>query len=437
MKSFIVRKPADTRSTTPLPADRQRNTEYVSGAEAAVLLGVKAQTLYTYVSRGVIQSLPTPHGHRHLYLRADIEKLRARPRARRAMGAVAASAMYAGEPIISTSITEITSAGPRYRGRLASELASACLPFENVAEFLWTGELIEDGPILWTFETPPLEVRRLIKSLARPRADVPIAHIFSLIALSLSMARGTRLERLRSSTAVMAARQVIQTFAGCFGYLSPRRAYVECASAEPIAGAVLRASGLARSDERLRMVNGLMVLLADHELSPATFAARIAASSGADLHGCLVSAIETSSGRQIAEVYDRTEDFLVGAKSKADLVRRVRELEAVGRAPPGFNQPIYPQGDPRASYIFDLVRRAGRPSRQLDMVFAFLDEAESRFELKPRSEFGVVALAAALGFPKRAAGGLYILSRVAGWVAHVIEQRLSSAMLRPRAKFVD
>ena len=93
---------ARSTNETPLPADNQRDSEYVSGAEAAALLGVKPQTLYTYVSRGVIQSLPTPNGQRHLYLRADIEKLRARPRARRTLGAVAASAMYAGDPIIST-----------------------------------------------------------------------------------------------------------------------------------------------------------------------------------------------------------------------------------------------------------------------------------------------------------------------------------------------
>lgn len=400
-----------------------------------MLLGVKPQTLYTYVSRGVIQSLPTSKGQRRLYLRSDIEKLRARPRARRAMGAVAASAMYAGEPIIPTSITEITSAGPRYRGRLATELASSGLPFENVAEFLWTGVLL-DEPILWAFEPLPLETRRLLKPLEHSRADASIAHVFALIALSISMARGSRIERLRSSSTVMAARQVMQTFAGCFGYLSSRRAYVPCVSATPIAAAVLRASGQACSDERLQMVNGLMVLLADHELSPATFAARVAASSGADLHACLVSAIETSSGRRIAEIFDRTEDFLRGAKSKTELMRRAREFQTVGRLPPGFNQPIYPHGDPRAPYIFDLVRRAGRPSRYLDMVFAFLDEAESRLELKPRMEFGVVAIAADLGFPRRAAAGLYILARVAGWAAHVMEQRLSSALLRPRAKFV-
>jgi citrate synthase len=413
-------------------------SEYVSGAQAAVLLGVKPQTLYTYVSRGAIQSLPAPEGHRRrLYLRADLEKLRSRPRARVPLGAVAASAMYAGDPIIPTSITEITPAGPCYRGRLASELASAGLPFENVAEFLWTGELLENEPVVWNREPLPAQVQRFASALGRLRGDAPIAHVFSLFALSIGMARGSFSDRLRSSSTVLAARQVIQAFAGCFGYLSPRHAYTPCMSGEPVAAAVLRACGIARSEQKLRQVNGLMVLLADHELSPATFAARVAASSGADLQACLVSAIETSSGRRIAEIYDRTEDFLSGARSKAELMRRLRELQAGGRAPPGFNQPIYPRGDPRAPYIFDLVRRSSRPSPQLDMIFAFLDEAESRFNLKPRMEFGVVALAQALGFPRRAASGLYILSRVAGWVAHVIEQRLSSAMLRPRAKFVE
>jgi len=413
------------------------DSEYMSGAEAAALLGVKPQTLYTYVSRGAVQSLPTPQGHRHLYLRADLEKLRSRPRARFPLGALAASAMYAGDPIISTSITEITPAGPCYRGRPAAELASAGLPYENVAEFLWTGELLDDEPVVWNREALPAQVRRLAVALGRSRANAPIAHIFSLFALSIGMARGSSSQRLRSSSTVLAARQLIQAFAGCFGYLSARHAYVACANAEPIAAAVLRASGLACSEEKLRLVNGLLVLLADHELSPATFVARVAASSGADLQACMVSAIQTSSGRKIAEIYDRTEDFLRGAQSKADLIRRMRELQASGRVPPGFTQPIYPRGDPRALYIFDLMRRANRPSRQLHMVLSFVEEAQNKFDLKPRAEFAVVALAHALGFPRRAAAGLYILSRVSGWVAHVIEQRLSSALLRPRAKFVD
>lgn len=427
------RKPGNGAGDPVRPAD----SDYVSSAQAAALLGVKVQTVYTYVSHGIVQSLPTPDGRRRLYLRADLEKLRSRPKARLPLGAAAASAMYGGDPIIATSITEITPAGPCYRGKPALELANRRLRFENVAEFLWTGELLEDHPVAWDAEPLPRPVRRLAAALERSDSGAPIAHLFSLFALAIGLSRGSASERLRSSSTVLAARQLIQTFAGCFGYLSPRRAYAQSTGAEPVAGMVLRACGVTPSEEKLGLLNALMVLLADHELSPATFAARIAASGGADLQACIVSAIETSSGRKIAQLYDRTEDFLAGATSKTELLQRVQDLQAMGQAPPGFNQPIYPQGDPRAPYVFDLVRKARRPSRHRDMVLAFLDEAQRRFGLKPRMEFGVVALARELGLPRRAAGGLYILARVAGWVAHVMEQRLSSALLRPRAKFVD
>lgn len=415
----------------------QAESEYVGGTEAAAILGIKPQTLYTYVSRGALQSLPTPHGRRHLYLRADIEKLRSRPRARLSVAAAAASAMYAGDPIIPTSITEITVAGPCYRGRLASELATAGVAFENVAEFLWTGELLEEEAVLWTHEPLAPQVNRLAAALRGSYPAAPLAHVFSLFALSIGMARGPRSNRLRTSSTALAARQVIQAFAGCFGYVSTRHAYRACRAGESIAVAILRASEIACTDEKIRLVNALLVMLADHELSPATFAARIAASSGADLQACLVAAIETSSGRRISEVYDRTEEFLRAAGSKAQLMRRARELQARGRVPPGFNQPIYPRGDPRAPYIFELIGSVVRRSRELDKIVAFLEDAEHELEIKPRAEFAVVAVAQALGFPPRAAAGLYVIARVAGWVAHIMEQRMSSALLRPRAKFVS
>ena len=168
-----MRKPRDRTEAEDAqdPGVGKGDTEYVSGAEAAALLGVKAQTLYTYVSRGVVQSLPTPNGRRHLYLRSDLEKLRSRPRARFPLGAAAASAMYGGDPIISTSITEITPEGPCYRGRLAAELASCGLPFENVAEFLWTGELLDDEPVVWNPVPMPAQVQRLAAAIGRSRSN--------------------------------------------------------------------------------------------------------------------------------------------------------------------------------------------------------------------------------------------------------------------------
>src|SRR5712691_2576295 len=129
-------------------------SDYVSGAEAMGMLGVKRQTLYAYVSRGWIRSLPQPSGRLRFYSREDIERARARAQARAGHGAVAAAAMYSGEPIIATRITEITPAGPKYRGRLATDLARGGMRFENVAGLLWQGQWHEE-PVAWKLEAQP------------------------------------------------------------------------------------------------------------------------------------------------------------------------------------------------------------------------------------------------------------------------------------------
>src|SRR4051812_628690 len=107
---------------------------YASSVEAMKLLDVRQQTLYAYVSRGWIRSMPQPGRKDRLYLREDIHRMLARSRAKSGQGAIAAAAMkYWGDPIIPTSITEITPEGPRYRGRLAVDLARCRAPFEAVA----------------------------------------------------------------------------------------------------------------------------------------------------------------------------------------------------------------------------------------------------------------------------------------------------------------
>ena len=96
--------------------------------EALEVLAVKPATLYTYVSRGLIRKLATPGKRASLYYREDVERMRARHDARAPAGVVAASAVRYGEPIVPTSITEITPDGPRYRNRLATHLAMRGAP---------------------------------------------------------------------------------------------------------------------------------------------------------------------------------------------------------------------------------------------------------------------------------------------------------------------
>lgn len=399
------------------------------------LLDVRMQTLYAYVSRGWVHSITQPGRKERLYARADIEKMKARSQARSGHGAVAASAMHWGEPIIPTSITQITSEGPLYRGQLATQLARSGILFEEVAELLWNGALGVSG-LRWRRYAQTEHLRRFAASIAAPASNDQLMELFALFTMQLGLSRGRAASQPGSDDTPVAAREVIQTMAGCFGYASPRRAFYQLRKGQSIVEGLLRALEIKDSTENQDGLNAALVLLADHELSPSSFAARIAASSGATLHSCLTAAVCANSGAQIGRLYSQVEQFLTRAGARNALFRRASELQARGLTVPGFGHPLYPLGDPRARVVLDLIhRRAGR-SRRLDVIERFIADVQDRLGLYPRQELALVLLGIAMGLPRDTSGALSTLARTAGWVAHVREQRLAGTFLRPRAKFV-
>ncbi|MBN8612174.1 MAG: citrate synthase, partial [Deltaproteobacteria bacterium] len=116
---------------------------------------------------------------------------------------------------------------------------------------------------------------------------------------------------------------------------------------------------------------------------------------------------------------------------------------ARGEAVPGFGHTLYPEGDPRAVPLLAIARRLVRDTRRADTarhasrtLLAIVDHlAESRGE-KPSVDVGSVAVTLALGAPPGTSTALFALGRTVGWVAHTIEQRRSTVLLRPRARFV-
>src|SRR5690242_18057340 len=103
----------------------------LDAADAAARLGVKRQTLYAYVSRGLLRSHPAPNGRGSFFDPVEVDALLRRSRAGRES---------AQELTIATAVSSIVDGELRYRGRLAPELART-QPFESVAALLWTGEL--------------------------------------------------------------------------------------------------------------------------------------------------------------------------------------------------------------------------------------------------------------------------------------------------------
>lgn len=387
----------------------------VTAAEAARLLGVKPQTLYAYASRGLVRRVGD--GKRRRYLREDLERLRARQRARSGHGPVAAGALAFGEPVLETALSTIDDRGPVYRGRPAVELAQAGTSFESVAELLWTGTLA-DAPPRW-------------EPGALGRAGG--ARIESLEDLLLACSGIVHTAPERHSRApeveLALARRVIARLA----------AQVAGSSAgEHTIAARLAAVASTPRREATEALDAALVLIADHELNASSFAARIAASTDASLPACLLAALATLSGPRHGGACDRVEALLEEA-SRLKRPTQVIELRLRrGDAIPGFGHPLYPHGDPRATALLDaastLVARRPKARARLQPLLG-LARAMASQGLPPTVDYGLVALCRALGAKRGVAALVFAVGRSAGWVAHVLEQRRSPAVLRPRARY--
>ncbi|MPW20788.1 citrate synthase [Paraburkholderia sp. CNPSo 3157] len=410
--------------------------DYLTRAETLALLQIKLQTLYAYVSRGWIRSVPQGDKGRRLYARQDVERMKSRADARSGHAPVAAAAMRWGEPIISSTLTEITAQGPRYRGVAALDMARDGQTFEAVVKALWnTGD---DITLSWQPCARTLRFADAWPGTAGLQPRRELVRFFADIALRFG---SEHLRGVRSSDVqFVAASRMIATMAHCLGHLRRPHDGAAATSARKRGGGLsatlLAVLGGTVSPQHIAALDAALVLCADHELAQATFVARIAASAGADVGECVAAAILTQTGLTSARSYEATEDLLRACKTVAQAQRLFEEHYAAHRNLPGFNHPLYPDGDPRARYLIDVVRRLAGRHPSVEPLFAALDIA-AKHGCLPSLEIGLTLLTIALGLPPRSAFALFIISRSAGWVAHIVEQRTSGALIRPRADYLQ
>jgi citrate synthase len=124
----------------------------------------------------------------------------------------------------------------------------------------------------------------------------------------------------------------------------------------------------------------------------------------------------------------------VGSPERATAVLqdRLRRGEPI----PGFGHNLYPDGDPRASFLIGLCRELlpGHPA--FAVPDAVIDAAAELIDERPNVDFGLVVLSRALGLARGSALTLMALGRMAGWVAHALEQYEHDQLIRPRARYV-
>lgn len=421
------RKPRAARQQASAP----RDSDHLTRDEALSRLGIKRSTLYTYVSRGWIKSVPSETSRSHLFSREDVERIRGRGLAHAGDIAPSETAMRWGPPVIPTRITQITPGGPRYRGRDVLELARAGYSFEAVAQLLWSGAW-EDGKLVWNL--PARMSRELLPG------SMAIQKRFAAAVLALG---GTRRE-VEDGQTLRIAQEIIACMVQECDPLAGRRARRDrpvpasgAGASLPIAHRLALALGVKPAPGTLYALNAALVLCADHELSPSVLVARVTASSGADLYACVAAAICAHSGPQTGRGCEKIEELIGERASRATLRGHLQTVRNYGAQLFGFNHPLYPRGDPRAWMLLELAGNAAAPRSAAGDFLWFLNEAAETYHTYPGIAVGLVALSRALELPRGSATAIWTLGRTAGLVAHVLEQRLEGYLMRPRARFVD
>jgi citrate synthase len=401
--------------------------ELLNAKEAASLLDVKLATLYAYVSRGWLKSVPGTDGPARLYPRSDVERLRARHLARRGHAAVAAGALQFGQPVLESSLTEIDERGPRYRGHYAVDLAESGVGFEAAAELLWSGEL----PRRARWEAKSLDLRAADVARFVPRSAPPLARL-PLVVSALALRDAGRFdapeteERARGRLLI---RRMVASLALPGGSRRTRRAL----GAPTIAGALGIALGAGEGARASSMLERALVVSLDHELNASSFAARVAASTGADLYACVGAALHTLSGPRHGGATERVEALVAETVRPGRAPAVIEQRARRGDRAPGFGHPLYPHGDPRAEL---LLHSLGSGSRRAKTLLALVDAMRAAGREAPTIDTGLVAVAQALRLPPGSAGAIFAIGRAAGWIAHALEQRRSGNILRPRARYV-
>ncbi|MDP1630735.1 MAG: citrate/2-methylcitrate synthase [Caulobacter sp.] len=373
--------------------------DWISAEAAMDRLGVRAQTLYAYVSRGRVEARGDPEDpRRSRYRLADVEALTERKKRGRKASEVAAGAIAWGEPVLASAITTVAGGRLFYRGRDAVAL-SADETLESVARLLRGGH----GATLKRSATPvpgdgaSLRERLFGALSARAGLDPPAR---GRAPLALAAEAGGLLDLIADAAAGGAGE-------------GPIHVRLAAAWGRPEAADLIRRA---------------LVLLADHELNASTFAARVTASTGASLAASALAGLCALSGPLHGGMAGRVIN-LVEEAGRIGPDAAVAGRLARGVSAPGFGHPLYPDGDPRAAALLASFAPPADYAALKAAVEAMTGEAAN-------IDFAVTALSARFQLPPDAPFALFAVARTAGWLAHAVEQVQTGALIRPRARYI-
>ncbi len=383
-------------------------------AEVAHRLGVKPATVYAYVSRGLLERDPAS-SHRRSVFRADaVSRLAAGSRHPNRSGAL--------EVTVETGLTLLDPSGRLfYRGHDVNDLARY-RSFEDVVALLWDGPT----PAPWELDEPAaaqvIGLRPLLPPGVSPFDLIPLA------VAALATSDPGRADRRPPAI----RRTGIRIFAGILGLIAPGSSAPDHSAAYRLWAAF---SAQRPRPAQVAALDAALICLADHEMAASTLAARVAASTWADPYRVVLAGLGPIGGNLHGGASLEVAELLTRVKSPADAFATLEGYISRGGVP-GFGHRVYRDRDPRADHLLARLESVTTVAGSQERTRSLLEAAASLGLPAPNVDFALAALLASMDLPSGAAPTIFSFARIAGLLAHALEEYPYRLRFRPRATYV-
>ena len=348
--------------------------------------------------------------------------------------------VIAGETAICTVGTE--GVGLTYRGYGIHDLAEHA-SFEEVAYLLVHGKLPTQSE-LEDYREALIGARGLPAGLKTVLEQLPgDAHPMDVLRTGCS-ALGTIEQETEDSVQSRIADRLVAILPSMLLYWyhfhkSGTRIDVETDD-DTTAGHFLHLLHGSEADElQRRTVDVSLILYAEHEFNASTFAARVAAATLTDFYSAVSGAIGTLRGPLHGGANEAAMALIERFDSQDEAEAVVLEMLATKQLIMGFGHRVYTVSDPRSDIIKSWSRKLSEASGDMTLfdVSERVEEVMRREKrLFPNLDFFMASAYHLCGIPTPMFTPIFVMGRIAGWAAHVFEQRSDNRLIRPGAEYI-